>query len=102
MLSCILIITRGDNASGIAAQKTGAAMCCFDIARKHRIQLNSWDHFQIPMPFTQAVVLQAAPIWAPPKASREELQKLQAQVQSTLDELRVRGDGWWQRNPPVV
>ena len=29
----------------ILARKTGAAIFCFHIALKHRVQINSWDHF---------------------------------------------------------
>ena len=83
----------------LLAHRTGAAIFCFHIALKNRIQLNSWDHFQIPLPFTEAIVLQAAPIWAPPKATKEELRDLQEKVQSVLDDLRVRGDSWWQTRP---
>ena len=43
----------------LLAHKSKAAIFCFHISMKHRIQLNSWDHFQIPCPFTRAVVLQA-------------------------------------------
>jgi Uncharacterized protein conserved in bacteria len=49
----------------LLAFKTGAAVFCFHVSMKHKIQLKSWDEFQIPLPFTEAVVLQAAPIWAP-------------------------------------
>jgi lysophospholipid acyltransferase (LPLAT)-like uncharacterized protein len=65
----------------VLALKTGAAIFCFHISLKHKIQLNSWDHFQIPLPFTEAVVLQ--------------LRGLHDQMQSTLDNLRQRGDSRW-------
>jgi len=79
----------------LLAFKTGAAVLCFHISMERRIQLKSWDEFQIPLPFTRAVVLIAPPIWAPKDASEEELRNLHARMQETLDALRVRGDGWW-------
>ena len=79
----------------LLALKTGAAIFCFHISMKRRIQLNSWDHFQIPMPFTRAIVLKAAPIWVKPGSSDEELRQLHEQMQQTLDDLRQKGDGWW-------
>ena len=82
--------------SVLLALKTGAAIFCFHIAMKHKIQLDSWDHFQIPLPFTPAVVLKAPPIWVSPKATPEELRCIQERVQATLDDLRVRGDAWWE------
>jgi lysophospholipid acyltransferase (LPLAT)-like uncharacterized protein len=78
----------------LLALKTGAAIFCFHIAMQHRIQLNSWDHFQIPLPFTRAVVLKAAPIWVPPDASEEQLRSLHDEMQRTLDDLREKGDSW--------
>jgi lysophospholipid acyltransferase (LPLAT)-like uncharacterized protein len=79
----------------LLAFKTGAAVFCFHISMKHKIQLKSWDEFQIPLPFTPAVVLQAEPIWAPSNSSEEDLRNLHAKMQGTLDDLRIRGDAWW-------
>ncbi|HET9130020.1 MAG TPA: lysophospholipid acyltransferase family protein [Terriglobia bacterium] len=82
----------------LLAFKTGAAVFCFHISMKHKIQLKSWDEFQIPLPFTEAVVLQAEPIWAPPGSSEDELRAIHGKMQETLDSLRVRGDSWWSEN----
>src|SRR5947207_7089034 len=56
--------------------KTGAAVFCFHISMKHKIQLKSWDEFQIPLPFTRAVLLMAPPIWVPADASEMHLRDL--------------------------
>lgn len=77
------------------ARKTGAAVFCFHIAMKHKLQLKSWDHFQIPLPFTPAVVLKAPPIWVAADASEEDVRRLHRQMQQILDELRQKGDAWW-------
>lgn len=79
----------------LLAMKTGAAIFCFHISMKHKIQLKSWDEFQIPLPFTPAVVLKAAPIWVPPDASEAHLRDLHQQMQTTLDRLRIEGDSRW-------
>jgi lysophospholipid acyltransferase (LPLAT)-like uncharacterized protein len=79
----------------LLALKTGAAIFCFHISMKHKIQLKSWDEFQIPLPFTRALVLQAAPIWVTPDASEAHLRDLQQQLQTTLDNLRIEGDSRW-------
>lgn len=79
----------------LLALKTGAAIFCFHISMQHKIQLNSWDEFQIPLPFTRALVLKAAPIWVPPDASEAHLRALHDKMQSTLDELRQLGDSRW-------
>ena len=79
----------------LLALKTGAAIFCFHISMQHKIQLNSWDEFQVPLPFTRAIVLKASPIWVPPGASEEDLRDLHKQMQTTLDDLRAKGDSWW-------
>ena len=76
----------------LLAFKTGAAIFCFHISMKRKIQLRSWDEFQIPLPFTTAIVLKAPPIWVPPNATEEQLRALHEQMQKVLDDLRVRGD----------
>src|SRR5262245_10605188 len=79
----------------LLALKTGAAIFCFHISMKRKIQLKSWDEFQIPLPFTTAVVLKAPPIWAPPDATEDQLRGLHERMQAVLDDLRVRGDSWF-------
>jgi lysophospholipid acyltransferase (LPLAT)-like uncharacterized protein len=79
----------------LLALKTGAAIFCFHISMKHKIQLQSWDEFQIPLPFTPAVVLNAPPIWVPADASEAHLRDLHQEMQTTLDKLRNEGDSWW-------
>ena len=71
----------------LLALKTGAAIFCFHISMKHKIQLKSWDEFQIPLPFTKATVLQAQPLWVPPDTSEAHLRDLHRQMQTTLDDL---------------
>jgi hypothetical protein len=79
----------------LLALKTGAAIFCFHISMKHKIQLKSWDEFQIPLPFTEALVLKAEPIWVPQNASEAHLRDLHEQMQDTLDRLRKDGDSRW-------
>ena len=79
----------------LLALKTGAAIFCFHISMEHKVQLKSWDEFQVPLPFTRAVVLKASPIWVPPDASEEHLRDIHQQMQAALDDLRRKGDSWW-------
>jgi hypothetical protein len=78
----------------ILARKTGAAIFCFHIAMKNRIQLGSWDHFQIPLPFTRARVFMAPPIWIPPDAGEHRVRADQERMQRALDGLKEDGDRW--------
>ncbi len=80
----------------ILARKTGAGIFCFHVALRHKIQLNSWDHFQIPLPFTRAMLLTAPAIWIPPDADAAAIGEWHARMQTVLDELRTRGEAWEQ------
>ncbi len=80
----------------ILARKTGAGIFCFHIALKRKIQLSSWDHFQIPMPFTRAMLFAAPAIWIPPDADESSVRDWHDRMQNVLDELRMRGEAWEQ------
>ena len=80
----------------ILARKTGAGIFCFHIALKRKIQISSWDHFQIPMPFTRAMLFTAPPIWIPPDANETAVRDWQVRIQHVLDELRTQGKEWEQ------
>jgi lysophospholipid acyltransferase (LPLAT)-like uncharacterized protein len=79
----------------LLAFKTGAAIFCFHVSMKRKIQLKSWDEFQIPLPFTPAVLLMAPPIWVPSDATEVHLRDLHDRMQKTLDDLRTRGEAWF-------
>ena len=80
----------------ILARKTGAGIFCFHISMKRKIQLNSWDHFQIPLPFTRAMVFTAPAIWIPPDADEASVRDSHVRMQNMLDDLRIRGERWEQ------
>ena len=80
----------------ILARKTGAAIFCFHIALKRKIQLNSWDHFQIPLPFTRARVFEAPAIWIPSDADEDSLRECHDRMQQVLDALHAKGGRWEQ------
>ncbi|MBI3951278.1 MAG: lysophospholipid acyltransferase family protein [Acidobacteria bacterium] len=77
------------------ARMTGQAILPFHISAERFWEVNSWDRFQIPFPFTRAVVLLGKPIYVAPDGDDDEIAKRQAELQATLDGLRARGDHWW-------
>jgi len=81
--------------SVLLSHSTGAAILCFHIAlRDAHVFEKSWDHFQIPRPFTRAAIFIASPVVVPQNAGSEEIEKAQTQVQTTLDHLRTQGEDW--------
>jgi len=81
------------------ASRTGSAVLPFHISAARKWVLSSWDEFQIPKPFSRALVLIAPPIYVPAAASEAVLESTQAHLQRVLDEIRERGDARWQTQP---
>lgn len=81
----------------ILARRTGAAVLCFHIALDRKVQLDSWDHFQIPLPFTRARMFIAPPIWVARESSEDAVRSAHGQIQRTLDGLHEREKAWRQR-----
>lgn len=80
----------------ILARRTGAAVFCFHIALRRKIELHSWDRFQIPLPFTRAIMLAAPPLWVPEDADADQIRRHRERMQETLDQLRFQGEAWEQ------
>jgi len=79
----------------LLAKRTGDAVVCFHISLQRRIQLNTWDQTQIPIPFSKAFVLKAPPIYISRPTSEDELKSKIAEMQRTLDELRDKAEAHW-------
>jgi lysophospholipid acyltransferase (LPLAT)-like uncharacterized protein len=77
------------------ARKSGSPVLPFNISVEKKWVMRSWDHFQIPRPFSRAVVLIGNPIYVDKGSADQETQSCEAQIQQSLDELRDRGDSWW-------
>ena len=81
--------------AALVSRATGAAVLCFHIAVRHaHVFEKSWDHHQIPYPFSRAAVLIGPPIVAPKDADDRAMEEVQSRIQATLDSLQRRGDEW--------
>jgi lysophospholipid acyltransferase (LPLAT)-like uncharacterized protein len=69
------------------AQITGLPIipCSYNLDWK--IQVKSWDRFQIPLPFSRCHVILGRPIHIPHEASDEEREALRLRLEQTLQEL---------------
>ena len=77
------------------ASKSGAAVFPFSISAQKRWVLSSWDHFQIPKPFSRVVVLMGSPIYVSADASADDLDAKQRELQQALEELLNCGETHW-------
>ena len=79
----------------LLAKRTGDAILCFHVSLQRKIQLNTWDHTQIPIPFSKAFILQAPPIYMNRGVNEDDLKSKIEEMQRTLDDLREKAEGNW-------
>jgi lysophospholipid acyltransferase (LPLAT)-like uncharacterized protein len=76
------------------ARHTGQAILPFHIAASRYIELPSWDRLQIPWPFCRTATFVAEPIYVSHTANADEIAAKQAELQSSLDRLRLEAEKW--------
>jgi lysophospholipid acyltransferase (LPLAT)-like uncharacterized protein len=71
----------------LLGKKTGRPVLPFTVNAERFWEVPSWDRFQIPKPFTRAVVRIAPPIRVPADADDESLNARRDELQRALDAL---------------
>ncbi len=66
------------------AQLTGLPIVPVSYHLTWKIRLKSWDHFQIPLPFTKCLIHLTPPIHVPRVISEEERERLRQEVENRL------------------
>jgi len=69
------------------AWKSGCPILPFNVSVKRKWRLKSWDHFQIPKPFSRALVEIGEPIYIDAGVPKNRLAEYDRQVQEALDAL---------------
>jgi lysophospholipid acyltransferase (LPLAT)-like uncharacterized protein len=78
------------------ARRTGRPIVVFHVALERAWTLRkTWDLFQIPKPFSRAILVIAPAIPVSPEASREELELKQQEMQKMLERVRDVAEGWF-------
>jgi lysophospholipid acyltransferase (LPLAT)-like uncharacterized protein len=78
----------------LLAKKTGQPILPLGITSAKYWQAKSWDQFQVPWPFTHALVDFAPPIHVSADADDTELLAKRNELQQVLDEITRLGDQW--------
>ncbi len=81
------------------ALKSGNPVMPFNISVEKKWIIGSWDHFLVPRPFSRVLLSISTPIYIDSKASEEEIQRIDGQIQLVLDGLRHHGDTHWGGDP---
>jgi lysophospholipid acyltransferase (LPLAT)-like uncharacterized protein len=69
------------------AQVTGLPIIPASYHLSWKIQVKSWDRFQIPLPFSRCEMFIGQPVRVPPEASDAEREVLRQQLERTLKEI---------------
>lgn len=80
----------------LLAKKSGHPILPFTVAAKKYWEVNSWDKFQVPRPFTKALLTIAPPLFVSPDVDDATVAERQAELQQVLDALTARGEAWRQ------
>ncbi len=83
------------------ARKSGNPVVPFNVSVEKKWVMRSWDHFQIPRPFSRAVVLVGEPIYVDADAAEEQIEAAEKRIQLSLEQLLERGDSWWGGQPDM-
>ncbi|MDR0310248.1 MAG: lysophospholipid acyltransferase family protein [Acidobacteriota bacterium] len=69
------------------AWKSGHPVLPFNVSAERKWTLKSWDHFEIPVPFSRARVEIGEPVYVNAGIPKERLEEYDRRVQESLDEL---------------
>lgn len=72
----------------VAAKKSGVPLILLAIFNKRKIILNSWDKFEIPLPFSKISVLYSEPIFIDKNLTYEETSKVILDCEKKLNTLQ--------------
>jgi lysophospholipid acyltransferase (LPLAT)-like uncharacterized protein len=82
------------------ARRTGCPIIPFHVGMENAATLEkTWDHFQIPHPFSRVIMFFAPPIYVPGDAGRELLEEKHAEMQAALERVRDLAEGWFGLSP---
>jgi len=74
------------------AKRAGVALVPVGAALRSALIMDSWDHFEIPRPFSGAVLAIGEMISVPEKASDEELAALSKRLEDILNDLTTQAE----------
>jgi lysophospholipid acyltransferase (LPLAT)-like uncharacterized protein len=66
----------------------------FHIEGQRAKNLNSWDRFQIPLPFTRVRVDIGPPVYVEKESSEEILEAKRLELENTLNQMRKNAERW--------
>lgn len=82
------------------ARRTAMPVCAFHIGLEDGVTFEkTWDQFQLPRPFSRAVVVIHPLIEVPPDCGKPQLEEKHAEMQRALERVRDVAEGWFRLLP---
>jgi lysophospholipid acyltransferase (LPLAT)-like uncharacterized protein len=80
----------------LLARRTGFPIICLHMCAERRYTFHrSWDRFQLPYPFSRAVLIVAPPIAVAADADRDAVETKVGEMQRALEEVRDVAETWF-------
>lgn len=83
---------RAKPGAAFVARRTRVALVPVGAALQHAVVLDSWDHFEVPRPFSVAAIAIGEWLTVPDDAGEAELAALSARLERTLNDLTARAE----------
>jgi lysophospholipid acyltransferase (LPLAT)-like uncharacterized protein len=83
---------RAKPGAAFVARRARVGLVPVGAALQHAAVLDSWDHFEIPRPFSTAVVAIGEMLTVPDDAGEDELAALSARLERALNDLTARAE----------
>jgi lysophospholipid acyltransferase (LPLAT)-like uncharacterized protein len=77
------------------ARLTGAPLVPLAVAASRQKIFQTWDRFQLPLPFSRLALLVAAPLWVPAEARGAALEALRQELEVRLNGLSHRAQEYF-------
>jgi lysophospholipid acyltransferase (LPLAT)-like uncharacterized protein len=71
----------------VLARETGAPVLPTVAACERKIILNTWDRFELFLPFSRAALIFGEPVFVPPEAKGKILEEFRRKLETRLNDL---------------
>lgn len=83
---------RAKPGAAFVAKKTGVALVPVGAGLQHAIAMESWDQFELPVPFVRGALVIGEPIDVPDDIDEAHLEILSKQLETMLNDLTARAE----------
>ena len=80
------------------ARETGMPILPVGLGFSRAWQMGSWDGFLVPKPFAEARICLGLPVYVPPDADSETIERVRQQVEETLRAVTREAEAGWKGN----